>query len=418
MSLITQELETAVKDSNQAPDPSLVVKRFDIFIICIRVNDGRVAVTRGLEQLATASAWCMYRTFHRLTVTDPTSSALEDLRRRYCEVFIDGTNFTDLSFRHTMIAIRALIKGDQNPRPIWHDGDRPSDHDHILFARDISELSQVEYQRQKKVPDWILGFSFDSLSLAPLPSAAIVADCLKVIAIGLGCDVSGIMALEKRYMCLDFTGIYILTRISAQVENLSTLITRELETTVEDGDRALVITRFNIFATCIRVSNGKVAIEQGLGKLATVSTQCIYHTLHRLTAINSTSSVLEDMRRRCRRVLPYWIDFAGSVPSRHTIIMIHALIKEDWSPRPIWRDDYRPSDHDHILFARDITELAQVEYQWQQKVPSWILGFSFDSLSLDPLPSVAVVADCLKVIGISLGCDVSGIVAPEKRYIF
>ena len=81
---------------------------------------------------------------------------------------------------------------------MWCNADRPSDRDHIQFAQDIAELAWVEYKRHREVPGWILGFTFNSLSLDPLPSPSVVADCFKVIAISLGCDVSHVVALEQR----------------------------------------------------------------------------------------------------------------------------------------------------------------------------------------------------------------------------
>ena len=202
-----------------------------------------------------------------------------------------------------------------------------------------------------------------------------------------------------------------------QVEDLSTLITRELETTVEDGDHALVINRFNLFDVCIRVSNRRVAITQGLEQLAAATIGCIYRSFYRLTVTSPTSSALEAMHRCYRRAVPYWIDFTGDAPPRYTMVMIHALVKGDWNPRPIWHDGDRPSDHEHIRFARDIVELAQVEYRRQRRVPGWILGFTFDSLSLDPLPSATVLADCLKIIAIGLGCDISDVAASDERCV-
>ena len=181
-------------------DPAHVLDCFNIFIGGIRVSHGRVAITQGLEQLAAASAECIYRTFHRLAITDPTSSALEDLHRRYRDAFPDGIDFTGFPSRHTMTMIDALIRRDWGPGPIWRDDDRPSDQEHMSFARDIAELVQAEYQPEQGVSRWIIGFAFDSLDLDPLPSAPIISDCLKIIAVHLGCDVSDITTLDEGYV--------------------------------------------------------------------------------------------------------------------------------------------------------------------------------------------------------------------------
>ena len=124
-------------------DPAHVVDCFNIFVSGIRVSHGRVAITQGLEQFATASAECIYRTFHRLTAIDPASNTLEDMHRRYRDAFPEDTDFTGFPSRHTMIMINTLIERDEGPRPIWHNDDRPSDQEQISFARDIAELAQA-----------------------------------------------------------------------------------------------------------------------------------------------------------------------------------------------------------------------------------------------------------------------------------
>ena len=192
-------------------DPALVVVCFNIFVGGISVNDGRVAIKEGLEQLAAVSAGCFCRTFYRLTATDPTSNILEDMRRRYRRVFPDGIDFTGLPSRPSMIMIDALIRRDWGRHPIWRDGERPSDPEHIAFAQDIAEIAQAEFRREREVSEWILTFAFDSLSLAPLPPISIVADCFKIVAIDLGCDVSDVVTSDEKYVCFSPIGTYFLT---------------------------------------------------------------------------------------------------------------------------------------------------------------------------------------------------------------
>lgn len=408
-------------------DPAHVVDCFNIFIGGIRVSHGRVAITQGLEQLATASAECIYRTFHRLIVIDPTSNTLEDMRRRYRDAFPDGIDFTGFPSRHTMTMINALIKRDEGPRPIWHNDDRPSDKEHIPFARDIAELAQAEHQRALEVPEWILEFAFDSLSLDPMPPASVVANCLEIIAIdsypyGLDPATRG-----KGYICFSLIFFLLLTKNSAKVRGASTLTTQELEAMVEDGDQtigttldlALALNRFYIFAVCVRVSfsNRGIPITQEFEQLTTTSAGRFYHTLHRLTATDPTSSILEDIRLRYEGDFPRDIDFTV-FPYHHTMTMINALIRRDWGPRSTWHDDDRPSGREHIRFARNMAELTQAEYRREQEVPKWFLDFAFDSLSLDPLPPTPVVTECLKIIAINLGCNVSDIGTLDERYIF
>lgn len=87
---------------------------------------------------------------------------------------------------------------------MWCNDNRPSDHEYILFAQGIAMLAQEEYQWKLHVSNWILNFTSNSLSLNPLPPASVVVDCLKIIAIHLGCDISDIATLDNRYICLSF----------------------------------------------------------------------------------------------------------------------------------------------------------------------------------------------------------------------
>ena len=204
-------------------DPSLVVECFNIFLGSISVNDGGVEVTsQGLE-LAKVSATCFYRAYHRLTVMDPASRVLDTIHQQYRKDFPNRVDFTSLPSRHTITMIDALVTRDWRPRLIWYGGDRPSDCDHILFAQDIAELAQVEHQPDRGVPRWTLDFAFDSLSLGPLPPAPVVANCLKVIAIDLGCDVSSVVTSDERYTYSSLIGIHILTK--SQCESGSRLDT-------------------------------------------------------------------------------------------------------------------------------------------------------------------------------------------------
>ena len=408
--IIAQKLETIVDEL----DRTLVINRFNILDICTRASIGRVAIAQRLKRLTAASAECIYRTFYRLTVMDPTPTLLGDMDLHYREVLPYWTNFTGVPSRHTMIMIRSLVREEWGPRPVWSGENRPSDYDHIQFTLDIAELARAEYQRQKKVPGWILAFAFDSLSLKPFPQAPIAGGCLKVIAIGLGCDVSDTATSDERYACSNLIGIYILTGISVQVEALSALIAQALETIDENEDKALVMDRFNLFAICISTSKGPVGITQGLERLSTASAGYIYGAFYHFTVTDPTSIVLKAMHQRFNEIFPYWTDFTG-VPFRHTMLMIRALVGEEWGPRPIWSDEDRPSDREHTQFALDIAELARAEYQRQQKVPGWILGFAFDTLSLDPLPQASIVGNCLKVIAIGLGCDISNVAASDER---
>ena len=183
-------------------NPTLVADCFNVFISCINVNNHKVVVTQGLEQLAEVSAMCFLRTFHHLSVTDPASSVLEDVRWRYRRSFPLETDFRSFPFYHAMAMIRDLA--DWNPHCVQWDNYKPSTQEHVTAARDMAEAAQAECQKSqnRKVPRFIIRFALHSLSLCPLPPAPVIADCLMIIAIDLGCDVSNAGATTPDERCV------------------------------------------------------------------------------------------------------------------------------------------------------------------------------------------------------------------------
>ena len=185
-------------------DPTLVADCFNTFVGCIKVEaeNHRVAVVQGLEQLATVSALCFFNTMSHLLAADPASSVLEDVRQRYIKVFSDRTDFRGHQFYRTMGAIHCLFIRNREHRSFQWSDYKPSADEHAMVARNFVKLAQFKYQkvRQRKVPRWILRFTLRSLSFNPLPPTSVIADCLSIIAIELGCNVSdtGITISDER----------------------------------------------------------------------------------------------------------------------------------------------------------------------------------------------------------------------------
>ena len=184
-------------------DPSLAISCLNIFINCINITDGTPVMVQGLRQLTAPSAGFFLRTLHHFSSTAPTSNTLADLRRRYNRVFpSDWVNFRDLPACHTLIAAHLLVNPLCAPPRRWRcwDENRPSAQEHIQLAWAITGAAQAGYQRRTKVPRWTLRFVLDSLSLDPPPPPSVIADCLKIIAIDLGCDISNVTTPDKRYV--------------------------------------------------------------------------------------------------------------------------------------------------------------------------------------------------------------------------
>jgi hypothetical protein len=181
-------------------DPTLVADPcFDVLISCISINGLKAATIREKEQLAAVSAKCFLRAVDRLSVADPASKELAEIFQRYNRVFPLETDFTGLPFYYTMTKIHALANQQWSPRDVQWDDFRPPSQEYIAFARHMVEAAEAEYQqtRNRKVPGWILRFVLHSLSLDPPPPAPVTADCLRIVAIDLGCDTSN---LAKEYV--------------------------------------------------------------------------------------------------------------------------------------------------------------------------------------------------------------------------
>ena len=181
---------------------TLVEDCFNVFIGCVSVSSSKAVIIQGLEQLATASANGFFRTLHHLATMDPTSSTLADLQQRYNEVFPSEIDFTSFPFHPTMAKIHALAGRFGNPRDIRCPIHRLSVQEHIPFARRMVKVAQDKYQQTRgiKVPRWILRSTLYFLSLGPLSPPSVVADCLIIVAIDLGCNVSNIGISDERYV--------------------------------------------------------------------------------------------------------------------------------------------------------------------------------------------------------------------------
>ena len=230
--------------------------------------------------------------------------------------------------------------------------------------------------------------------------------------------------LEQQTIMLDLRCISWMLQTSLdKAVHLSTLKHFATMVTLADFDPALVSGCFDVLIGCIKVdaNNPNVAIMQGLEQLAAVSAICFLRTFHHLSLLDSGSSVVKDIRKRYTRVFPIETDFRG-LPFYYTITKIHTLAYRFWNPRHFQWDECRPSTQECVSFTRSMAEVAQGLYNRQtqrRKIPRWILRFVLYSLSLHSVPPMSAVADCLLIIAIDLGCDVSdaGSTASDERCV-
>ena len=157
---------------------------------------------QGSEQLAITSASCLFLTFHHLLVTDPTSSTIADIRRRYDRIFPRNTDFDGFPPLHPVIGFHALINQGWSPRNTQWADHILSSQDRVSSARRIVEVLRLGYQQtqDRKVPRWTLRFTLYSLSLDPPPPVSVIADCLTIAAIDLGCDLLNMASWDEGYV--------------------------------------------------------------------------------------------------------------------------------------------------------------------------------------------------------------------------
>ena len=192
--------------------------------------------------------------------------------------------------------------------------------------------------------------------------------------------------------------------------HLSTL--RHLATMVPlaNVDPTLVPECFNVFASCVKVVDrySKVEVVQGLEQLAVVSALGFFNAISHLLGADPTSRVPEDLHQRHAKAFPAFVDFHGH-QFYPIMSAVHCLFTRSRERRWFRWGDYEPPAHELAVVSHNLVNLAQFEYQRTQhiKVPRWILRFVLHSFSLDPPPPTSVVADCLSIIAIDLGCDMS-----------
>ena len=180
--------------------PAIILDCFNIFVGCVSVSNGRVVVIQGLEELARLSATGFFDSFHNLTIMDPTLSVLADLRRRYHAIFPSDTDFTGLPFHSTMTKIHLLATRFDIPRYISWKSHKVSSQEHLPFSRRIAEAARLTFEQtlRRKVPRWTLRSAFHLLSLGSVFPPSVVADCLMIIALDVGCDVEFTISLGER----------------------------------------------------------------------------------------------------------------------------------------------------------------------------------------------------------------------------
>jgi len=227
--------------------------------------------------------------------------------------------------------------------------------------------------------------------------------------------------LDQQTTMLEFRCLVWMLQTSLdKAVHLSTLKHLATMTAFTGFDPTLVAGCFNAFLSCIRINfhSCEVAIVQGSEQLALVSARCFIITSSHLLATDPTSSILKDVHQCFRETFPA---FVPGHQSYNTVNAAQYLLFQHREYQSFQWSDYQPSPHEHTMVAHNLLKVAQFGFQRTQepKVSCKILSFALHSLSLDPPPPTSVIADCLSIIAIDLGCDIpdTGTMVSDQRYV-
>ena len=187
------------------------------------------------------------------------------------------------------------------------------------------------------------------------------------------------------------------------------------------SDTSLLTGCLNVLSSCIHVDReGNAVLAQGLEELGKVAAMALLHVVAHFSVMMPASSALYDVRQKYRRIYPIDTDFHG-ISFYHTMEVMHSSFHQQ--PRSAlyleW-EDYEPSPLEHTSMARNLVLLTWSDRQRggrRQKVPRRTLRFVLHTLMQDTPPPTPVIADCLLVVALELGHEISmdAVLVEDKR---
>lgn len=168
-------------------DPFITVKGFKIlfdYIKAIKENK-----QRQIDQLLKASVFATTFSMKQIVHMDPTSPFLADMRKHYIKIFPSTANLEGSPYYYSVGSVYNILYPGQNHS--WLDWRNCKlEYPHSDIATNFRDLAHLKYQRQEKVPCWILRFVLYSLSLDPPPATLDVYKYVAIVASDLGSDAS------------------------------------------------------------------------------------------------------------------------------------------------------------------------------------------------------------------------------------
>lgn len=155
---------------------------------------------------------CFLLTYSHLLFVDFTSSAVSDIERRYERIFPCSLGVTNLPLPHILGTIHKAFNWGVNPPIKWQDY-KPTNHEHVVVACAIYELAWSERRLRTEISPLYVSFASHYISQDPLPPPSVIAYCLLIIAIDLGCNVPKTMVLAERCVHVRRISTTLLTEI-------------------------------------------------------------------------------------------------------------------------------------------------------------------------------------------------------------
>jgi len=189
---------------------AIVVDCLNVLISCVSVTGDRVVVLPGSERLAEIAATCLLRTISHAMVVQPASNVLRHVYQRYMRVFPPTADLQSLHFYHTVNAVHNVITDIPPDDLDWQDiyPSTPPTPANLLLAHSLVKIAWYQKfgseGRGRRITRWMVRFSLHFLVWDPKPPVPVIVDCLSIIAVDFGCDLSQshIMKLDKRYACV------------------------------------------------------------------------------------------------------------------------------------------------------------------------------------------------------------------------
>ena len=172
----------------------------DALLSCIKVNHGQVTGGSAMEE---ATRIASLHLLHALSGVDPVSAVVRGMPQHPARISSHNSNFKGLLCYHTINVIQVLSTGKQEDHSIGWAVHKPHPQEHTLFTNALVQVACELRESERKVPRWILRSVLNSLSSNPPPPTLVIINCLLIIAIDLGCDVSHARStiLGQRYVC-------------------------------------------------------------------------------------------------------------------------------------------------------------------------------------------------------------------------